>query len=89
MFRLFSLKPCHLRRLYSESASVRIDTSRTTMRNGRFIASSSVIAATLLWYSTTNTVHSDALPYERVIKARDDLVGLAGTFGAVVWGSNK
>lgn len=84
MFRRVSLKTRNFCRLYSESASAgRFD---ARIRSGRLIVSS-VAAATLLWYSSTNIIHGDALPYERVIKTRDDLAELV--VGTLAWGSNK
>ena len=72
MFRKFSSRGYRFGSLYSQSAYY----GSPRYRNG-LKSTSAVVAATLLWYSTTKVVHGDA-PTET-----DRILNV------VVWGSNK
>ncbi|KAH7926621.1 RCC1/BLIP-II [Leucogyrophana mollusca] len=95
MFRRAAVKSHHLRRLYSQALQAE-RVSRTFRGRPLVVASSTVVAAGLLWYSTDNTVHNDAdnapAAEAAILKAREDLstgVTEDGNITAVVWGSNK
>ncbi|KIM80836.1 hypothetical protein PILCRDRAFT_822120 [Piloderma croceum F 1598] len=96
MFRQFSSNAFRFRRFSSLKHSPygsQTYGSRIRLGSPHFIASSTAVAATLLWYSTTTVIHCDALASDRATKSRDEstveLGGSDGTLNSVVWGSNK
>jgi len=91
MFRQFVSKGYRFHRLYSQSAYA--SQTRRSGLTSPIVVSSTVIATTLLWYSTTKAAHADAPASDRVIKDKDESsMGLSGpnrTLEVVVWGSNR